>query len=336
MHSEELRRYLDGVEGNLHGPGKGDVLREIESHLYDRAEALARARGAEPGPEDFRRAMEELGDPSELAVSYSGERSLVAPKEYAAYWYLVLLVFAVHLTMLFLAVVTRARFNFFPFNVLPQKDMAGPSETFLLVSLGVQALLFDAGLVLMAFFLLRKTIRRVELPNLTFRVETGRRASLFRAAFALAMGVCLGVPNVRDQVFRIVLPPGDPGDYHTLFLPPFHGALPFILAFLVVAFVKDILYAFLGERTLTVAVDLGTWIAGVALCILLYAREPIAGLPPDFPIEDTKLTLFNAVMARLLGFFYICLAAIFAARTVKRFLRLLQLWGENGPGRDAA
>jgi hypothetical protein len=329
MHSEELRRYLDGVEGNLQGPGKRDVLREIESHLYDRAEALAAARGEAPGPEDFRRAMEELGDPSELAVSYSGERNLVTPKEYAAYWYLVLLVFAVHLTMLFLAVVTRTRFNFFPFNVLPPKAMEAPAETFLLASLGVQAFLFDAGLVLMAFFLLRKTIRRVELPNLTFRVETGRRASLFRAAFALALGVCLGVANVRDNFFSVKLPPGGTEGIHTLFLPPFNHALPYILAFLSLAFVKDILYAFLGERTATVAVDLATWIGGVALCVLLFARDPIAGLPGDFPLDDVRLTVFNSVMARLLGFFFIVMAAIFAARAVKRFLRLLQLWGEQ-------
>jgi hypothetical protein len=333
MHSEELRRYLDGVEGNLQGPGKADVLREIESHLYDRAEALARARGTEPTVEDFRRAMEELGDPSELAVSYSGERNLVTPKEYAAYWYLVLLVFAVHLTMLFLAVVTRTRFSFFPFNVLPQKAMEAPAETFLLASLGVQAFLFDAGLVLMAFYLLRKTIRRVELPNLTFRVETGRRASLFRAAFAVALGVCLGVENVRDNLFAIVLERGDPLTYHSLFLPPFERVLPFILAFLCLAVLKDVFYAFLGERAFTVAVDLVTWIAGVALCGLLYARDPIAGLPADFPREST---LFNAVLGRLLGFFFIVLAAIFAGRAVKRFVRLLQIWGQKEPRRDRA
>jgi len=328
MHSEELRRYLDGVEGNLHGPGKGDVLREIESHILDRAEALARARGEPPGMEDYRRAMEELGDPSELAVSYSGVRTLVAPKEYAAYWYLVLLTFAVHVTMLFLAVVTRTRFSFFPFNVLPQKAMEAPAETFLLASLGAQAFLFDAGLVLMAFYLLRRTIRRVDLPNLTFRVETGLRASLFRAAFAVALGVCLGVENVRDNLFTIVLERGDPSAYHSIFLPPFERVLPFILGFLCLAVVKDLLYAFLGERTSTVAVDLSTWIAGVALCGLLYASDPIAGLPPDFPREST---LFNAVLGRLLGFFFIVLAAIFAARAVKRFLRLLQIWGEKQP-----
>ena len=42
MQNEDLRRYLDRVEGNLRGPGKADILREIESHIWDRAEALAR------------------------------------------------------------------------------------------------------------------------------------------------------------------------------------------------------------------------------------------------------------------------------------------------------
>lgn len=329
MPNEELRRYLDGVEGNLQGPGKGDILREIESHIWDRAEALAAAKGGEPGEAELRRAMEELGDPSDLAVSYSGERHLVSPKEYAAYWYLVLLVFAVHFTVLFLAVVTRTGFSFFPFNVLPPRAAEGPSEALLLVSLGLQALFFDAGLVLMVFFFLRKTIRRVELPNLTFRVETSRRASLFRATFALALALLLGIENVRDLYIKVKVD----GELHTLFLPPFGDALPFILVFLAVAFVKDVLYAVFGERTWTVAADFATWIVGVALCIFLYSRDPVVGLPPDFPIEVWRITLFNSVMGTLSGFFFIVLAAIFAARAVKRFLRLRQLWGEKDTAR---
>jgi hypothetical protein len=329
MPSEELRRYLDAVEGNLQGAGKGDILREIESHVWDRAEALAAARGAEPGEEDLRRAMEELGDPSELAVSYSGERHLVSPKEYAAYWYLVLLVFAVHFTVLFLAVVTRTRFSFFPFNVLPPRAMETGTEALLLVSLGLQALFFDAGLVLMVFFILRKTIRRVELPNLTFRVETSRRASLFRATFALALALLLGIENVRDLYIRVKVD----SELHTLFLPAFSEALPLILVFLALAFVKDVIYAFVGERTWTVALDCLAWIAGVALCIFLYSRTPLVGLPPDFPIEEWRITLFNSAMATLAGSFFIVLAAIFAARAVKRILRLRQLWGEKDTAR---
>jgi hypothetical protein len=332
MHSEELRRYLDRVEGNLQGPGKGDILREIESHILDRAEALAAARGSEPGDDDLLRAMEELGDPSELAVSYSGERHLVTPKEYAAYWYLTLLVFAVHVTMLFLAVVTRTRFNFFPFNVLPPRALEGAGETFLLFSLGVQAFLFDAGFVLMAFFLLRKTIRRVELPTLTFRVESSRRPSLFRAAFALALGVLLGVPNVRDYFFTVKIST-DPSDYYTLFLPGFGEVLPYLIAFLALSLVKDVLYAFLGERVATVALDLFTWICGVGVCVLLFASESVVGLPADFPVEKEKFILFNAVMGRLVGFFVIVIAALFAARAVKRITRLRQLWGEKDTAR---
>jgi hypothetical protein len=332
MPDPDLRSYLDRVEGNLQGPGKGDILREIESHIWDRAEALASSRGAEPGPEDLRRAMEELGDPSELAVTYSGERHLVSPKEYAAYWYLVLLVFAVHFTMLSLAVVTRTRFTFFPFNVLPAKAVEGASEAFVLVSLGLQAFLFDAGLVLMAFFLLRKTIRRVELPNLTFRVETSRRASLFRAMFCLALGLLLGVPNVRDNLLTVALT-REVKDLYSIFTPEFHEVLPWILAFLGIAFVKDVLYALLGEKVGTVAVDLSTWIAGVALCVFLFAADAILGLPADFPVEDVRLILFNTVLGRLAAIFFVVLAAIFAARAVKRFLRLRQLWGEKDTAR---
>ena len=72
---------------------------------------------------------------------------------------------------------------------------------------------------------------------------------------------------------------------------------------------------------------------GVALCIFLYSRDPVVGLPPDFPIEVWRITLFNSVMGTQSGFFFIVLASIFAARAVKRFLRLRQLWGEKDPAR---
>ena len=295
MQNEDLRRYLDRVEG-------GDV----------------------------RRAREELGDPSDLAVSYSGEKHLVTPKEYAAFWYLTMLVFAVHVTMLFLAVATRTRFTFFPFNVLPPRLPDGAGAAFLLVSLAVQAFLFDAGLVLMAFFLLRRTFRRVDLPNLTFRVESSRRPSLFRAAFSAAVAVVLGVENVRANFLTVRIGSDmNPANVYSLFLDGFHSVLPFVLAFLALSFVKDVLYAAFRERTWTVAMDVVTWICGVALCVFLFAQESILGLPSDFPIEETRIDLFNVVMGRLLGLFVIMLAAIFAARAVRRIVRLRQIWGEK-------
>jgi len=336
MTSDELRRYLDRVEGHLSGSRKSDILREIESHLWDRAEALAAARGAgEPGTPDLLRAMEELGDPSDLAVSYSGERHLVSPKEYAAYWYFTLLVFAVHLSMLLLAAVTKAQFGFFPFNVLPASRLEGAGAALVLLSLAVQAFLFDAGLVLIVFFLLRKSFRRVELPNLTFRVESSTRPSVVRAIFAAVLAALLAVPAVRDTLFS-VHPFRGPESHETqnvftLFLPGWADVLPFILAFLALAFAKDLLYARFHERPLTVGLDVLTAVLGTALFVFLFSRKPFIGLPEGFPLNDAALDVFNEVMARVLGLAFILLAAIFAVRAVKRFVRLRQIWGEREP-----
>jgi hypothetical protein len=329
MASVDLRAYLDQVEGLLQGPGKADILREIESHVYDRAEALAAARGAEVGDEDVRRAMGELGDPSDLAISYSAEKHLVTPKEYAAYWYFTVVVFAVHLTTLLLGVVTKTRFGFFPFNVLPTTEMEAAGTALLLLSLAVQAFLFDAGLVLMLFFLLRNTIRRVEMPNLTFRVETSRRQSLFRAAIAIAIAVLLGVDRVRDNFFTVRVGK-DAADLYSVFLPGFFVVRPLLLVFLGASFVKDVLYAFLHEKPLTIALDAAAWCLGVATCIYIFAHGDIVGLPADFPtLDETRILLFNTVMGRLVGLFAILLAALFAVRSVRRFQRLRQIWGEK-------
>jgi len=46
-------------------------------------------------------------------------------------------------------------------------------------------------------------------------------------------------------------------------------------------------------------------------------------------VEEIRIQLFNAVMGRLVGFFLILLAALFAVRAVRRLLRLRQLWGEK-------
>ena len=330
MASVELRAFLDQVEGQLGGPGKADILREIESHVYDRAEALAAARGAAMGDEDVRLAIAELGDPSDLAISYSAEKHLVTPKEYAAYWYFTLVVFAVHLTTLLIGFVTKMRFGFFPFNVLPASEMERTGAALLLLSLAVQAFLFDAGLVLMLFFLLRNTIRRVEMPNLTFRVETSRRPSAFRAAIALAIAVVLGVDRVRDNFFTVRVGK-DPiaAEYYSLFLSGFFDVLPLLLVFLAVSFVKDVLYAFLHERPATVALDAAAWGLGVAACIYIFANKDIVGLPGDFPVDETRILLFNSVMGRLVGLFVILLAAMFAVRAVRRLQRLRQIWGEK-------
>ena len=331
MDSEALRRYLDRVEGNLQGPGKGEILREIESHVMDRAEALAHARGGEVVPEDVDRAIEELGDPSELAVSYSGEKYLVAPREYAAYWYFTLLVFAVHATMLLVAFVTRSEFEFFPFNVLPAGKMQGAGAVLILVSLTVQAFLFDAGLVGMVFFLLRRSFRRVDLPALTFRVESSRRPSLVRALFAVVLGVLLGVPAIRDRLFVVRYGEG-PAGAHSFFLPEWGDVVPFILAFLALSVAKDLLYALLRERTLTVALDTATAGLATALSVFLFASGPLVGLPPDFPMEEATLVAFNDILSRVVSMALLLLAALYAARLVKRAVRVRQLWGE----RDAA
>jgi len=330
MDREELRRYLDRVEGHLQGAGKADILREIESHVLDRTEALAAARGGEAGQEDLRRALEELGDPSELAVSYSGEKHLVSPKEYAAFWYFTLLVFAVHATMILVAFATRTEFPFFPFNVLPGTKFRGAEAAAVLVSLIVQAFLFDTGLVATVFFLLRRTFRRVELPNLTFRVESSRRPSLFRALFAVLLAVLLGLPQTRDWVFRVQ---DGAGGTHSLFLPQWGRVAPLLLAFLGLAILKDLLYVFLRERAFTVAADALAAVAGVVVCIFLFRRSPFLGLPADFPIDDASRVLFNDSLNRVVGIALILMAALFAARAVKRSVRVKQLWGEKDTAR---
>jgi hypothetical protein len=321
------------VESNLSGSGKADILREIESHVYDRAEALAAARGAADIEDtDLDKAMEELGDPSDLAVSYSGEKMIINPKEYTAFWYFTGLLFAVHLSMLLIAVLTSTRFNFFPFNVLPAGTVSGTRAVLTVISLAVQAFLFDAGLVMVVFFLLRRTFRRVELPNLTFRVESSVRPSLFRAAFSLVVALALVVPGIRDTLFKVTVEDAEGVlVHHTLLLPPLMEAIPWIVAFLVLAMVKDILYAFLRERPLTVGLDLVTAAGGVVLALYLFSRDGLVGLPADFPLDANGLAVFNQFLAKALGLFFIVWAALFASRGVKRALRLRQLWGEKDP-----
>jgi hypothetical protein len=331
MKPEVLRTFLDRVEGNLGGSRKADILLEIESHIWDRAEALARERGfEEPGDPEVQRAIEELGDPSDLAVSYSGERSLISPKEYSAFWYFTGLLFAVHLGMLLLATVTQARFDFFPFNVLPAAKLSGASAVVTVVSLAVQAFLFDTGLVLMVFFLLRRSFRRVEMPNLTFRVESSMRPSLVRALFAVVVALLVAVPAIRDSLFTVRISGEEDGVLvHTLFRQEFSAELPWILSFLALAATKDVLYAWLRERPFTLGLDLLTAVAGMVLSLHLAGGPDFVGLPSDFPLDDGQIQFFNEVLARVLSLFFIVWTALFAARAVKRFARLRQVWGEE-------
>ncbi len=323
MEDDALRGYLDTVEGNLRGPGKADILREIESHILDEAEALAAARGGEIEPQDVRRAIADLGDPSDLAVSYSSERYLIGPKEYAGFWYFTGLLFAVHLAMLLIAAATASQFGFFPFNVLPP---TGPAGALTLFSLAVQAFLFDAGLVCMLFFLLGRTFRRVDLPNLTFRVESSRGPSLRRVVFVILVGILLGAPAVRDKLFIVRAPVDGKVDWFSIFLPAFSSVLPVLLAFLGFMAAKDLLYAIRGERRLTVAMDGVAAVLGIFVSLYLLSRPPVVGLPLDFPLEREKIDSLNDGLARVLDFGFIIWAALFAARAAKRIARLRLIW----------
>jgi len=69
------------------------------------------------------------------------------------------------------------------------------------------------------------------------------------------------------------------------------------------------------------------------VCIFLFRRSPFLGLPADFPIDDASRVLFNDSLNRVVGIALILMAALFAARAVKRSVRVKQLWGEKDTAR---
>ncbi|MCU0728379.1 MAG: hypothetical protein MUE73_21770, partial [Planctomycetes bacterium] len=191
---------------------RADVIAELRSTILDRAEEIGGGT-----PEAIFAAIEAAGDPAEVAMAYTGERTLIGPRLYPSFVTYTGIVFAIHLVMIVAATAFDAAIEVFPFGARGLPDN-GAILHFLVAA--VQALLFDIGLMVVLFALLTRTGATLRLPSLAFPVRTGLRHCAARAALAVVAFLAFNV--FRDRVFLVWTEEGP----RSLLTASFLAALP--------------------------------------------------------------------------------------------------------------
>ncbi|MHC4861909.1 MAG: HAAS signaling domain-containing protein, partial [Planctomycetota bacterium] len=268
--SPALTRYLDEVSAHLgRAKGKRDVLLELESAILDRAEEIGKG---DADPESIEKALDSVGDPAEVAVSFTGEKYLVGPRVYRPFLIYTGILFVIHVVMIAVASVLEADIEVLPVLVF---RVPTPHTLLNLLAVALQALLVDIGLMVVIFTGIGRVQQTVRLPRLAFRVETGLRASLTRVVLAVLVLVLLNV--LRDDLFIVVLE----HRVHPIFTSSFVSVLPYLDVFLALVIVRELAYAVLGERPRLVVADGALLVVGAALMIWFLTRESFI----SFPVE---------------------------------------------------
>jgi hypothetical protein len=321
----EVHRWLDEAAEAMGGSAeqRRDALLELESTIYDRIDERVR-RGAAPDAA-AREVLASLGEPTALGSAVAPARPLVAPEHTRAFLLHTGVVFAAHFLLVIGATVADRALALSVIRIGPVPE---PKNVPGLFAHALKTLLFDAGLVLAFYALLPRLARLGPLGRQSLAVRPNARRSVESALFLALVALVLNF--LRDDLFAMYVPQGE-----GLVQVPLAGrglldSLVFVNLWLGLGIARDLLYARLGERRLTLAVDLAACAAGLFCLLRIVASERIVDLAGAAgalgPVADGLGGLLDTTFSLLALF----TASLLAARAVRRVFRLAEA-GRRGP-----
>lgn len=309
-----LREYLGRVRSHLPVRSGGDVVRELESSILDRADGIAATEGGSVDREVMQRALAQVGEPETVASSFAPPVQVVRPEHGRLFLVWTAIAFAVHLVLVGVATTMDRAIHFGPLAVSP----IGPHGIVSLAAAVVHALLLDVGLMV-CVFATSPWIRRLLRPRVqSFSVDAAPKSAGQRAVLAVLAALILGV--FRDDLFVVV----DAGRAHPLFTPWFSAVVPFVLVLLGLAVLVDLVYLAWGERRSSLAFDAVHGAATLAVMVHLLRGEAILQVPPVAAFDPFRAPV-NGFLADLGTLVLVTLAVIAAVKTVRRLVRFSQL-----------
>lgn len=311
--SPALRDYLGRVRAHLPVRSAPDILRELETSILDRADAIALAEDRDADDTVIERVLHEIGEPDRVAAGYAPRRSVIEPESYRAYVVTIALALGIHLVLLAVATTLGNRVQAGPVSIAPVGE-----GFFAFAGAVLAALVMDVGLATIVFWMLPRARSVARLLPRSFRVDAAPRAAGSRAVLSLLVGIVLAF--FRDDIFVLV----NAGRSWPLLTPWFAGVLPLILGLLAFAVVADLLYLAFGETRATLATDALHGAATVAVMVHLARGDPLMHVPA-LEVFDTLRDPLDGFLSRLGTLVVVFLAAVAAVKTVRRLVRFAQV-----------
>jgi hypothetical protein len=152
---KSLEKYIDEIDHYLvAGQDKKDILLEIESYIIEKTES----RFGEATEEGIRAVISEYGSPREIAEKYMEGRQIVSPAFQNYLFLYTAVLFAVHLGLYLISLVTGDDIALIPFLYVPRVNPA-----LILIYLPM-AFIYDFGLVSLALYIITQKNRNLRLP----------------------------------------------------------------------------------------------------------------------------------------------------------------------------
>ncbi|MFQ5843989.1 MAG: hypothetical protein ACE5JG_03285 [Planctomycetota bacterium] len=269
----KVRRWLDEASTAMGGDARSrrDALLELETTILERVEE--RTRHGESETQAITGVLETLGDSHEVGASFEPSRPLLPAHATRPFLIQVAIVFAAHF-LLVLGATVAGRSLDLPFgSVTP---LPTPTGLFALLLRALETLCFDAGFLLLLHAALPPLRRLVRFPHLNLTVQHDRARRLQSAFF---LGLILVVINfLRDDLLALYVP-GEGGTAQVPFVGPGLAAnLLFLNIWLAFLIVRDLLYARLKERRLTLGLDLLAGVCGLFCLLRIVAADRLVDL----------------------------------------------------------
>jgi hypothetical protein len=291
-----------------------DIVRELESSIRDRADAVAAGRGSETDDAAICCAIEEVGDPEDFAAAYVPRHQLVAPEHTRSLLLWTALAFAVHLSLVGVATSLGRAIHFGPVAIAP----VGPHGLLSLLASAAHALLLDVGLMVLAFAAAPRLHGVLARGTRGLGTDAAPRSAGARAVLAVLVACVLGL--FRDRLFVVV----EGATAHPLFTPWFGEVMPLVLGVLGLAVVGDVLYLVLGETRVAVAADALHGAVTLGVMVHLLRGEPVLEVPPVPAFADFRGPV-NGFLQDLGTLVLLFLAVAAAVKTVRRLVRVSQV-----------
>lgn len=309
-----IAAYLDRLRDLLPARRADAVVHEVSALLEDRLEG----EGGEAAPGAVDRALAALGSPEAIAGALSGS---AVPSELAtrrAFGRVLPIVFVAHLVLAFVLTMVGAGAALVPGIV-----GALPTTSAVATGLGVLGVfLVDVGIVAVFMALLGRERVPALLHRLRLEMPGTRRDAALTLVLLALVAVIVNVASFRDALFAL-----GTGEHRAPILTDdVVRLLPIADAVLALFALRHALLLVSGHETvLALAVDAAASAGAVLFAVLVMTRDAIVRVPANVGLTEAQATTFADLILRIA--FVVCLlaAVLFAARGVRRLLRIREL-----------
>ncbi len=318
---ETVQRWLDEAGAAMGGdPGRRrDALLELETTIWER---LDERTDGEPTDADVNFVLAALGEPTEVGSSCLPAAPLVPAHQTRTFVLHVAIVFTVHFLLVVGATLANAPFGPAPLRVAPIADSGNVLE---LIGRMFVTLVFDVGLVLVAYVSLRRVQRMVRFPHADIAVRPKRwRCYQTAAFFALVLVV---FNSFRDRLFAMYVTTDNGIVGYPLTGAGLLANIALLNIWLVAAIAREVFYGTLGERRVTLILDVVARGAGLYVLLRIVATRELIDLGSVRELLGPQVEAIGGFLNATFGLIALIAAAMMAAALVRRVFRLALIRG---------